>query len=128
MINSELVAMSSQDKVAIKLGADYDGTARLINTMVWGSPSTLAQVDGGTLNLQGLHAFHHGDGLQVNRGQVNAFNVNYHTPGGHADIAGSGANAKLIGLITKGPLIVNKKEADESANPAQVVVIGNVNR
>jgi hypothetical protein len=128
MINSELVAMSSQDKVAIKLGPDFKGTARLINTMVWGSPSTLAQVDGGRLDLQGLHAFHHGNGLQVNRGQVDAFNINYHTPGGHADIAASGATANLIGPITKGPLIVNKKPVDKSSNPANMTVIGNVNR
>ncbi len=128
MINSELVAMSSQDKVAIKLGADFQGTARLINTMVWGSPSTLAQVDGGTLNLQGLHAFHHGDGLQVNRGQVNAFNVNYHSPGSHADIAAGGASAKLIGLITKGPLVINKKEVDKPETQGPMVVIGNVSR
>jgi len=128
MINSELVAMSSQDKVAIKLGADFTATARLINTMVWGSPDTLAQVDGGILCLQGLHAFHHGDGLQVDRGQVNAFNVNYHTPKGHADIAAAGAEAKLIGPITKGPLVVNKKQVDKSSTPPQTIIIGNVDR
>jgi hypothetical protein len=128
MINSELVAMSSKDKVAIKLGADFKGTARLINTMVWGSPSTLAQVEGGQLCLQGLHAFHHGNGLQINRGQINAFNVNFHTPGSHADIAPSGATANLIGSITKGPLIVNKKPVDQSSNSAQMTVIGNVDR
>lgn len=128
MINSELVAMSSRDKVAIKLGADFKGTARLINTLVWGSPNTLAQVDGGILCLQGLHALHHGNGLQINRGQVNAVNVNFHDHGSHADIAASGAAAKLIGLITKGPLVVNKKEIDKSSSPAQMIVIGNVDR
>ncbi|MBM4104164.1 MAG: S-layer protein, partial [Planctomycetes bacterium] len=128
MINSELVAMSSQDKVAIKLGAGFGGTARLINTLVWGSPDTLAQVDGGQLCLQGLHAFHHGNGLQINRGEVRAFNINYYAPGSHADIAVSGAAAKLIGCITKGPLIVNKKQVEKSSNPTQMIVIGNVDR
>jgi len=128
MINSELVAMSSKNKVAIKLGTDFKATARLINTLVWGSPNTLAQIDGGLLCLQGLHALHHGNGLQINRGQVQAFNINYHYPDGHADIATSGATAKLIGFITKGPLIVNKKAVDKSSNSAQMIIIGNVNR
>lgn len=128
LINSELVAMSSQDKVAIKLGADFKGTARLINTMVWGSPSTLAQVDGGRLWLQGLHAFHHGNGLQVNRGQVNAVNVNLTKGGSFADVATSGTQVRLLGCITPGPLIVNGKTVNESSHPKQMVVQGNIQR
>ena len=43
--------MSSENKIAIKLGADYSGGARLINTMVWGDPSTLALLENGELKL-----------------------------------------------------------------------------
>jgi len=128
MINSELVAMSSQDKVAIKLGADFKGIARLINTLVWGSPSTLAQVDGGQLWLYGLHASHHGNGLQINRGQVNAFNINYDSTDSHADIASSGAAAKMFGTITKGPFVVNKKEVDKLSSSSEIKIIGHINR
>ena len=69
--------MSSSNKVVIKLGPDFQGAARLINTMVWGDPSTLAQVDNGSLWLLGLHATQYGDGLQIRQGEVTAVNVNY---------------------------------------------------
>ena len=92
-----------------KLGADYMGTARLINTMVWGDPSTLAHVENGTLSLQGLHAFRHGNGLQVRRGGITAVNVNFFLPGGHLSLADTRAKATLIGNITRGPLILNGK-------------------
>ena len=77
LVNSELVSMSSSNKVVIKLGPDFQGVARLINTMVWGDPSTLAQVDNGALWLLGLHATQYGNGLQIHQGEVTAVNVNY---------------------------------------------------
>ncbi|MCF7975566.1 MAG: glycoside hydrolase family 55 protein [Phycisphaerae bacterium] len=128
MINSELVAMSSQDKIAIKLGTDYQGTARLINTMVWGDPSTLAQVDNGQLWLQGLHAFRHGNGLQINRGEVTAVNVNFFVPGRHITLADTHTKATLIGNITKGPLMINGKSMAQDSEISNVVSIGNVSR
>ena len=128
LINSELVAMSSEDKVAIKLGAEFDASARLINTMVWGSPSTLAQVDGGKLSLQGLHAFRFGNGLQINRGAVNAVNINFNNTGRHVDIAKSGAELRLLGCITNGPLIINRKPASNISKSKQIIVQGNIQR
>ena len=128
MVNSELVAMSSQNKIAIKLGADYVGTARLINTMVWGDPSTLAQVDNGTLWLQGLHAHRHGNGLQVNQGEVTAVNVNLVRPGQFLTLAPTKAKATLIGNITRGGLIVNGQPMTERTKKTNVVMHGNVSR
>jgi hypothetical protein len=52
MVNSELVAMSSQNKTAIKIGPDFSNKATLINTLVWGHPDLLAAIDNGTLILQ----------------------------------------------------------------------------
>ena len=128
MVNSELVAMSSQNKIAIKLGADYQGTARLINTMVWGDPTTLAQVDNGTLWLQGLHANRHGNGLQINQGEVTAVNVNLARPGNFLTLPETEAKASLLGNITRGPLIVNRRPVTKGARKTNVVMRGNVSR
>ncbi len=128
MVNSELVAMSSQNKIAIKLGVDYEGTARLINTMVWGDPSILAQVDNGQLWLQGLHACRHGKGLQINQGEVNAVNVNFVRSGKHLTLTQDSAKATLIGNITRGPLIVNGKPAARRSKKRNVVMRGNLSQ
>jgi hypothetical protein len=127
MINSELVAMSSENKIAIKLGADYSGVARLINTMVWGDPNTLALVENGTLVLQGLHAQRHGNGLQVQQGEVSAVNVNFTSRGGHLSLTESQAKATLLGTITHGPLELNGTPMGEEA-PANIVSQGNISR
>lgn len=126
MVNSELVAMSSQDKVAIKLGADFEGTARLINTMVWGDPSTLAQVDNGKLRLLGLHAFRHGNGLQIHNGEVTAVNVNFFPRGNHLSLAEKDAKATLIGNITRGALVVNDQPTRDDAQIPNVTTLGNL--
>jgi len=128
MINSELVAMSSQNKIAIKLGKDYQGSARLINTMVWGDPTTLAELDNGHLWLQGLHAFRHGNGLQVNQGEVTAVNVNFTVPGDHLTLAHPEAKATLIGNITRAPLTINGRSGAKKGEIPNVVMLGNVNR
>jgi hypothetical protein len=130
LVNAELVAMSSSNKVAIKLGPEFAGTARLINTMVWGDPSTLAQVDNGSLWLLGLHATQFGDGLQVRQGEVTAVNVNYagRGGGGHLTLAGPKAKATLIGNITRGELLVNDKSTEGGAPVAKPVLIGNLVR
>ncbi len=127
MVNSQLVAMSSENKIAIKLGADYSGGARLINTMVWGDPSTLALVENGRLVLQGLHAHRHGNGLQVQRGQVTAVNVNFTSRGDHLSLTESQAKATLLGTITHGPLELNGTPMGEEA-PANIVSQGNISR
>jgi hypothetical protein len=127
MINSELVAMSSENKIAIKLGADYSGVARLINTMVWGDPSTLALVENGKLVLQGLHAHRHGNGLQVQQGEVSAVNVNFTSRGDHLSLTASQAQATLLGTITHGPLELNGSPMGEQP-PANIVSHGNISR
>jgi hypothetical protein len=121
--------MSSSNKVAIKLGPDFQGTARLINTMVWGDPNSLAQVDNGSLWLLGLHATQHGSGLQVRQGEVTAVNVNYTGRGGHLTVAESKAKATLIGNITRGgPLVINGKPMSEGPQPGSITTIGNLSR
>ena len=127
MVNSELVAMSSENKIAIKLGADYSGVARLINTMVWGDPSTLALVENGKLVLQGLHAHRHGNGMQVRQGEVSAINVNFSSRGDHLILTESEAKATLLGTITHGPLELNGTPMGEQP-PANIVSQGSVRR
>jgi hypothetical protein len=133
MINSQLVSMSSSNKVVIKLGPDFHGTARLINTMVWGDPITLAQVDNGTLWLLGLHSTQFGNGLQVNSGEVTAVNVNYtgHTRSGHPvhlGLAATGAKATLIGNITQGELVVTGTSGQAGSPVPKPVLLGNLTR
>ncbi|WP_419195044.1 glycosyl hydrolase family 28-related protein [Novipirellula herctigrandis] len=127
MINSELVAMSSENKIAIKLGTDYSGIARLINTMVWGDPSTLALVENGKLVLQGLHAHRHGDGLQVDKGEILAVNVNFTSRGKHLRLSESQGKATLLGTITRGPLELNSKPISDQL-PTKIVNQGNLSR
>ncbi|HEX3857879.1 MAG TPA: glycosyl hydrolase family 28-related protein [Verrucomicrobiae bacterium] len=133
LVNSELVSMSSSNKVVIKLGPDFHGTARLINTMVWGDPSTLAQVDNGSLWLLGLHATQFGNGLQINQGEVTAVNVNYtgRVRSGHPihlGLNGPKAKATLIGCITQGELVVTDNSTEAGSQVPKPVLIGNVTR
>ena len=83
MINSELVAMASENKVAIKLDKAFSGIAVLINTMVWGQPDLLAEVDNGHLLIQSGSARHHGQGVKVNGGEAEVVNFNFHRPDVH---------------------------------------------
>lgn len=103
MVNTELVAMSSQNKTAIKLSEGFDSEATLINTMVWGNPDLLAEVGNGTLTLQNLHAHRHGNGLKLSKGRLRAFNLSFNQPGNHLATTDS-AEAHAVGLITTGRL------------------------
>jgi hypothetical protein len=104
MINTELVAMSSQNKTAIKVSEGFDAEATLINTMVWGSPDLLAEIGNGSLVLQNLHAYRHGRGLRLDRGSLHAFNLSFSQAGHHLDAA-LGTDARLTGFLTKGPFL-----------------------
>ena len=136
LINSELVTISSSDMVAVKLGPDFHGTARLINTMVWGTPATLAEVDNGSLWLLGLHLTQQaqsGDGIQVHQGEVTAVNVNF--TGGNRygrrndlELTGPNAEATLIGCITQGALGVSDTSTGAGSQAPKPVLIGNVTR
>jgi hypothetical protein len=95
--------------------------------MVWGQPSTLAQVDNGSLWLLGLHATQFGNGLQVHQGEVTAVNVNYSGRGSHLTLAGAKAKATLIGNITRGDL-VNDTSTEVGSQAAKPVMIGNLSR
>ncbi len=134
LVNSELVSMSSSNKVVIKLGPDFQGVARLINTMVWGDPSTLAQVDNGALWLLGLHATQYGNGLQIHQGEVTAVDVNYTGRGNrsarpsHLGLAGAKAKATLIGNITQGELAVSDTSSEGGPQAPKPVLIGNLTR
>jgi hypothetical protein len=135
-VNSELVAMSTTDKVAIKLGPEFQGTARLINTTVWGQPDSVAVVDNGSLWLLGLHANAFGNGLQIHQGEVNAINVNYNSTGGRGggsgvgsgariDLAEGKAKATLIGNVARGPLIINGTPLQDLPPAANLTLMGN---
>ncbi len=105
----------------------------MINTMVWGDPSTLAQVDNGSLWLLGLHATQFGNGLQINQGEVMAVNVNF-TSGNrsarhiHLGLDGDKAQATLIGNITQGELGITDTSTAASPQAPKPVLIGNLTR
>jgi len=101
MINNELVAMSSQNKTAIKMGSDFDSVATLINTMVWGKPDLLAEIDNGTLEIQNLHVTHHGKGMHLNQGKLRALNISFAMSGNHVTAA-EGTDVQLDGIIVNG--------------------------
>ncbi len=136
LINSELVTLSSSDMVAVKLGPDFHGTARLINTMVWGTPDTLAEVDNGSLWLLGLHLTQQGqsgDGIQVHQGEVTAVNVNFTGGNRYArsndlELTGPNAKATLIGTITQGALVVTDTSTEAGSQAPKPVLIGNLTR
>jgi hypothetical protein len=102
MINTELVAMSSENKTAIKLGGDFDAVAVLVNTMVWGSPDLMAEVDGGILALQNLTATRHGEGLLIGDGKLHGTNLNFlHPKGTHVKARNDQAGGQLSGLVVR---------------------------
>lgn len=99
MINSELVAMSSEDKTAIKVGPEFTAEASLVNTMVWGSPDLLVESEGGKLFLQNLHSTRHGEGIFMKRGSLRAVNLNFLNAQGTQVNVTSGADAQLLGIV-----------------------------
>ncbi len=110
MLNTELVAMSSHNKTAIKLSEGFDSEATLINTMVWGSPDLLAEIGNGTLILQNLHANRHGQGLQLSKGTLRAFNLSFNQRSKHVSAA-EGTKAQLSGFITAGSIQTSGTDA-----------------
>lgn len=103
LINNELVAMSSRDKTAIKMDPDFTDKTLLINTMVWGSPELLAEIEGGTLILQNLHANHHGKGIHIGEGELMAVNLNFAERRTHLKMTAQKSKASFSGVITTGP-------------------------
>jgi hypothetical protein len=120
MVNNELVAMSSQNKTAIKVSEAFDSEATMINTMVWGSPDLLADIRNGTLTLQNLHANHHGQGLILTKGTLQAFNLSFNQSGKHLTAA-EGTQAQITGFITKESLHI--ESSGETVNTS-----GNISR
>ncbi|MEN8724409.1 MAG: glycosyl hydrolase family 28-related protein [Lentimonas sp.] len=109
MVNSELVAMSTTDKVAIKLGRNFNATTVLIGSLIWGNPDYLAVVDGGVLKIQNLHATRHGNGILANGGRIEARNLNFlNGKGNHAQE--KGGEVLLESVITQGGLRINSSE------------------
>lgn len=107
MINSELVAMSTTDKVAIKLGKAFDATAVLIGSLIWGNPDHLAVVDGGVLKIQNLHATRHGNGILALGGRTEAQNLNFLSDKGyHAEKLGGAVY--LDSVVTRGKLRLDR--------------------
>ncbi|MEM7791633.1 MAG: S-layer protein, partial [Verrucomicrobiota bacterium] len=111
MINSELVAMASEDKIAIKIGPDFGSEALLINTMVWGEPDLLAEIADGSLILQNMHANRHGDGIDLSGGRLLGYNLSFNSPGNYLD-AFEGAQVKLVGVVTEGPSALSMARPD----------------
>ncbi|MEM7672716.1 MAG: glycosyl hydrolase family 28-related protein [Verrucomicrobiota bacterium] len=107
MVNSELVAMSSEDKIAIKLGEEFEARAVLINSMVWGQPDYLAVVESGILHLQNLHATRYGKGISVENGRMLASNINYLYPSTSHLVAGEEGVGELNGVVLRGELVMN---------------------
>jgi hypothetical protein len=129
MINNELVAMSSQDKTAVKLGQNFSAEAALINTMVWGYPDLLAEVDNGNLLLQSLHCYRHGEGIKINRGHVRIVNTNFDDPeGNHLTLADLNAKAEVIGTVTIGDLRVNGNPFNENKYRGRIKAENNIQR
>ncbi len=110
MINSELVAMSTTNKVAIKLGSEFNATTVLIGSLIWGNPDYLAVVDGGVLKIQNLHATRHGNGILANGGKIEARNLNFLSGKGyHAQERGG--EALLESVVTQGALRIDGSNA-----------------
>jgi len=129
MINSELVAMSSRDKTAIKLGKGFTAEAALFNTLVWGRPNLLAEINNGRLLLQSLHCTRHGGGIRVNRGRLRAVNVNFaNHKGNHLSLAEINAKAELVGCITSNGLKVEGKDLKDSKYRDRIKADGNISR
>jgi len=106
MINSELVAMSTTNKVAIKLGSEFNATTVLIGSLIWGNPDYLAVVDGGVLKIQNLHATRHGNGILANGGKIEARNLNF-LSGKGAHVQERGGKALLESVVTQGALRID---------------------
>ncbi|MBB6730211.1 hypothetical protein H7C18_04800 [Cohnella sp. CBP 2801] len=51
-VNTELVSISTSDKVYATVGPDFDSTAKLFNTSMWGDPTRSVDVYGGNVQIQ----------------------------------------------------------------------------
>ncbi|MEM7791725.1 MAG: glycosyl hydrolase family 28-related protein [Verrucomicrobiota bacterium] len=111
MINSELVAMSSENKTAIVVGDNFDSEVTLINTMIWGQPDILAEVRNGTLTLQNMHANRHGEGLKLTGGKLLGYNLSFNQKlSSHLQVS-PGAKAELTSVVTNGEFGAKGAEA-----------------
>ena len=104
MVNSELVAMSSADKIGIKLGSDFNGKATFLNTMIWGEPDLVIDVESGELALPNLHAHHHGAGMRIGDAKLEGSNLNFFQPRPHRIKAERGAELDLKAVVSRSPV------------------------
>jgi hypothetical protein len=128
MVNTELVAMSSEDKVAIQVNAAYTGEALLSNTMVWGQPEWLAVIEGGQLLLQGLMAHHHGEGIHVKGGKILGSNLLFANIGGHLKVEKSQGEIAMMGCITASPFKLNGENVIQDTNDGKIALYANMYR
>lgn len=116
MINSELVAMSSDDKIGIKLGPEFNAKAVFINTMVWGTPDLVAEVENGFLWLQNMTARRHGDGIRFTQGEVYTSNMNFlNQTNTHIQRQGSG-RGEFNAIIVRPRFIENHSSSKPATN------------
>lgn len=128
MVNSELVAMASTDKIAIKLNQNFTGKAILFNTMIWGNPDFLAEINNGELIMQGGNAFRHGNGIKANSGNVRIFNIVFAAKkGNHLSISKENAKAEIIGCVTMNRLLLDNKPTHPGViNDNRIKLSGNI--
>jgi len=128
MINNQLVSMSSENKTAIKLGPNFRSSAALFNTLVWGSPDLLADVENGKLLLEGAHCTRHGDGIKLKKGFVRAVNIDFANSNNHVLISGDNSKMDIIGCITPKTLLVNQRPCIESNPDLKINALLNIQR
>lgn len=118
-INTELVSMSTSDKVYVVVEEEFDGEAIFFNTSMWGDPTRAVDIFSGKLNLQQVNFTVVGErGVSAHGGDVTLYNSYFQQPGVTHIYAGPGITRMAMAAnLSKGDLKVDNQSSGKLMGP-----------
>ncbi|QGQ98997.1 S-layer protein [Paenibacillus psychroresistens] len=96
-INTELVSMSTSDKVYVTVDSGFDSEATFFNTAMWGAPTRSIDIYGGKVNLQQSNFQVVGEiGVNALGGDVTLYDSYFQEAGTTHIYAGTDINSLLV--------------------------------
>ncbi|MFC4811921.1 glycosyl hydrolase family 28-related protein [Paenibacillus sp. GCM10023250] len=127
LINTELVSLSTTDKVYVTLGEDFDSKATLYNSSMWGDTTRSFDVYGGKLNVQQANLTNVGEtGLNALGGDIALYDSYFQQPRTTHVYAAPGIDKLILtnNLFKGGLQLVNEAGTKVSGTNLAPLAIG----
>ncbi|MFC5530581.1 glycosyl hydrolase family 28-related protein [Cohnella yongneupensis] len=116
-INTELVSMSSTDKVYITVGDQFNSEATMFNTSMWGDPSRGIDVKAGKFTMQQGNFVAIGiRGVNAIGGEASLYDSYFLNPGTHFYAGDGVGKATVSNNLSKNGIVI-----DDSSKPGALI-------